>query len=82
MPYFVYILQSQVDGSFYIGYTQSLEERVKEHNEGSTRYTKHKRPWILVYFETYDKKGEAIRREIFLKKQKNRQFYQKLISGK
>jgi len=34
MPYFVYILQSQRDGSYYIGHSNNLEYRLKRHNEG------------------------------------------------
>src|SRR4030042_3736123 len=82
MEYVVYIIQSQFDQSFYIGYTHSIEERVREHNEGSTRYTSHKRPWILVYVEAFQSKKEAIQRERFLKKQKNRHFYLQLINSK
>ena len=80
MVYWVYILQSLKDESFYIGYTRNIKARVKEHNEGFTRYTKHKRPWKLVYQEEFDSKTEAIKREFFLKKQKNREFYKKIIN--
>ena len=80
MTFFVYILQSLKDHSFYIGYTSNLDNRVQEHNEGFTRYTSKKRPWELVYFETFDSKAEAIKREKFLKKQKNREFYERLIN--
>ncbi len=82
MVYWVYILQSLKDESFYIGYTRNIQARVKEHNEGFTRYTKHKRPWKLVYQEEFSTKNEAIKRELFLKNQKNREFYQKLINDK
>jgi len=78
MVYTVYILRSQVDGSFYIGYTSNLERRLMEHNEGRTRYTSSKRPWDLFYMEEYNTKGEAIRRERFLKRQRNRGFYYSL----
>jgi len=80
MIYWVYILQSIKDESFYIGYTRNLEARVKEHNEGFTRYTKYKRPWKLVYHEEFNSKTEAIKRELFLKKQKNKEFYKELIN--
>ena len=82
MIYWVYILQSLKDKSFYIGYTGNLEARIKEHNEGYTRYTEHKRPWKLVYQELFYSKTDAIKRERFLKKQKNRDFYLRLIYNK
>ena len=77
--YYVYILQSKVDKTFYIGYTSNLDLRLKEHNEGKSRYTKKKIPWKIVYSETFENKSEAIKRERFLKKQKNKEFYRSLI---
>jgi putative endonuclease len=46
----------------------------------STGYTSKKKPWKLVYFESFPSKSEAIKREIFLKKQRNKDFYDQLIS--
>lgn len=77
--FFVYILQSGLDASYYIGYTSNLERRLEEHNSGKTRYTSKKLPWELKYYEAFESKSEAIKRELFLKKQKNRKFYERLI---
>ena len=77
----VYILQSQLDDSFYIGYSKDVFERLKGHNNGKTSYTKSKRPWKIVYYESYENKSDAIKRELFLKRQKNREFYKKLIDS-
>lgn len=77
--YFVYIIQSDLDQSFYIGFSENIENRLNEHNFGNTNYTSKKRPWKLVYFERFENKSDALKREIFLKKQKNKKFYQKLI---
>ena len=77
--YFVYILQSKVDASFYIGYTENLERRVQQHNKGESAYTSRKMPWDIVYFEEFPEKSDAIKREKFLKAQKNKSFYQSLI---
>ena len=79
MVYFVYILQSEADNTYYIGYTTDLERRLEEHNSGLTRYTSKKRPWTLVYVEEFENKTDALKRERFLKKQKNRSFYKRLI---
>jgi len=78
MDYFVYILRSLKDGSFYIGYTSNLDRRLEEHNLGESRYTKKKKPWEIFYFEIFRSKREALKRERFLKKQKNTSFYMKL----
>jgi putative endonuclease len=79
MKYVVYILESQFDGTFYIGYTSDLEKRLSQHNSGKTKYTSRKIPWKVVYREEITTKSEALKRERFLKKQRNRDFYLNLI---
>ena len=69
--FYTYIIQSIEDESFYIGYSSNLEERLRQHNNGFSKYTSKKVPWNLVYYETFDNKSDAIKREKFLKKQKN-----------
>ena len=79
LMYFVYILQSIKDNSYYIGYTRNIRARLNEHNFGRTRYTKFKRPWKLVYSEKYNTAGEAVIRERYLKTLKNRDYLIKII---
>lgn len=57
------------DGTLYTGWTNCLEKRLKAHNEGKTgaKYTKNKRPVVLVYYEGYETKEEAMRREYQIK---------------
>jgi len=64
MNFYVYILEC-VDGSFYIGCTNNLEKRVKQHNESKwgAHYTKIHRPVILKYSEEFKTLKEARRRE-------------------
>ena len=80
--FFVYILQSKYDGSFYIGYTHNLDKRISQHNDGLSRYTSKKMPWRLVYFEMFNTNSLAIKRELQLKSWKNRSKYIALIEGK
>ena len=77
--YTVYIIQSKKDSSFYIGYTKDMFKHIDDHNKGKSRYTKRKLPWVVVYKENFSDKTEAIRRERFLKNQRNKSFYEKLI---
>jgi putative endonuclease len=70
-----------MDNSFYTGYTNNLERRLEEHNDGKSRYTSKKIPWKIVYFEEFGEKSDAIKREFFLKKQKSREFYLRLIDN-
>ncbi|WP_299529767.1 GIY-YIG nuclease family protein [Ulvibacterium sp.] len=79
--YVVYILQSDLDGSYYIGQTENLERRLTYHNSGKSRYTSRKLPWKVVYDEAYKTRKEAIHRERFLKNQRNRKFYEALIKN-
>jgi putative endonuclease len=79
--FYVYLIQSEVDSSFYIGYTSNLELRRKQHNNGETIYSSRKKPWFLVYSEVFENKTLALKRERFLKKQKNRDFYYQLIKS-
>ncbi len=79
--FYVYILQSSVDESFYIGFTENLEKRLNQHNNGESNYTSRKIPWKLVYFEEFSTKTDAIKRERFLKAQKNKVFYHRLINN-
>ena len=66
--FFVYMLKSKVDGSFYIGYTRDLRRRFKEHNDGENISTKHKKPFELIYYEAYKSDRDAKYRESNLKK--------------
>lgn len=66
--FFVYILESQDAGRWYIGMTENIEERLKEHNAGRVRSTKGYRPYAVIYTETYSDKTSARKREIQIKK--------------
>ena len=64
---YTYILQCS-DGTYYTGWTNDIEKRVKAHNEGKgAKYTKYRRPVELVYYETFQTKQEAMRREYEIK---------------
>jgi len=78
--FFTYILQSQKDLSFYIGYTSNLEQRLEQHNKATSGYTSTKKPWKLVYFETFDLETEARKRERAIKKKKSRKYIEYLIA--
>ena len=79
MAYYVYILESECDNSYYIGYTEDLQLRLQRHNDGWSRSTKAKRPWKIVYYEKYQSKTEALRREREIKSKKSRRYIKQLI---
>ena len=51
--YYVYLLKSEKDSTLYIGYTNNIERRLRNHNKGLVKYTQNRRPWKLVYYETF-----------------------------
>ncbi len=65
--FYVYILKSKVDGDLYIWYTSDLKRRFAEHNSGENRSTKGRKPFELIYYESYRSKEDAMRREKALK---------------
>ncbi len=78
---FTYIVRCS-DGTLYAGWTNHLEKRMKAHNNGSgAKYTRTRRPVELVYYEEFETKEEAMRREYAIK-QLSRQEKLKLIEGK
>ena len=79
MKFFVYIIYSKSIDKYYIGYTRDLTLRVFRHNDGWSRSTKAGIPWILVYYEEFETKSEAIKRENYIKKMKSREYIENLI---
>jgi len=79
MP-FVYILRSLKNGKRYIGSTRKNPvERLKEHNEGMSRFTKGNKPFILIRQEEYATITEARQRENFLKSGVGRKFLDDIL---
>ncbi|MHB8652751.1 MAG: GIY-YIG nuclease family protein [Terriglobia bacterium] len=70
--YYVYILRSQKDGRFYVGWTHDLKERLKMHNAGGVTSTKPRRPLDLIFYEAYLNQDDAKRRESYLKTSKGK----------
>ena len=64
---YTYIVKCS-DETLYTGWTNNLEKRLEAHNSGKgAKYTKTRRPVKLVYFEEYDTKQEAMKREYAIK---------------
>jgi putative endonuclease len=79
--YYVYILKSKVDKSYYIGCTKNLNQRLKRHNAGKTKSLRNRRPLEIVYKEDYTSATEAFAREKKIKSYKGGVAFKKLING-
>ena len=77
--YHTYILQSQKDNTFYIGFTKQLQKRIRQHNSGKSKYSSKHAPYKLVYYEKLDTKEDAIKREKFFKTTEGRKFFRNKI---
>ena len=65
---YTYILRC-ADGSLYTGWTNDLKKRLEQHNSGKgAKYTKGRRPVQLAYYEEFETKEEAMKREYAIKR--------------
>lgn len=65
--YYVYILQSKKDKSYYKGVTEDLKKRVYDHNHGSNKYSSTKIPFELVWYCAFKEKSKALDFEKYIK---------------
>jgi putative endonuclease len=73
--YRVYVIQNPA-GKFYIGLSEDVDVRVQQHNDGVSKWTKGKGPWVLRWTSEAMSVGEARKLENLLKRQKGGQgFY-------
>jgi putative endonuclease len=75
---FVYALQSQQKNFIYVGMTDNIERRLKEHNSGNVRSTKFYRPLKVIYTEPHRTRIEARSREKYLKSGIGKEFLKSL----
>jgi putative endonuclease len=77
--FYVYVIQSESDAGLYIGMSGDLRRRFMEHQNGESRSTKGRRPWKIIYYETYVDEQDAVGRERFLKSGGGRKFLDKQL---
>ena len=64
---YTYIVRCS-DGTLYTGWTNDLDKRIRDHNEGrGAKYTRSRRPVMLAYYEEFLTKEEAMSREWAIK---------------
>ena len=77
--FYVYFLQSTITDRNYVGLTSDLKRRMREHNAGQNLSTKAYKPWELVFYEAYNNREDAVRREKYLKTTQGRQALRRML---
>ena len=79
--FYTYVLQSENDEKFYVGFTKDLKLRFEQHKNGFVESTKDRRPLKLVYYEACSNKEDALHREKYLKSYHGRMFLQRRLKS-
>lgn len=72
--YYAYVIKSMNADFYYKGHCEDLQKRLLQHNSGMTESIKPYIPFIVVYFEEFDTREEAIKREKYFKTAAGRKF--------
>jgi putative endonuclease len=79
--FYTYVLKSDKNEELYIGYTQNLKTRLKEHNQELNLSTKRYAPWALIYYEACLNEKDARRREKYLKTTQGARLLRRRLGG-
>jgi len=79
--YYTYVLLSEESNNFYIGFTENLKKRFKEHEDGKVPSTSSLRPLKLIYYEACLNKYDAVKREKYFKTGFGRRFLKNRIEN-
>jgi len=77
----IYVLESIVSGTRYVGMTNNIVRRLREHNSGTMKSTKAFVPWKVIYIEEVDSRLEGRKREKYLKSSAGRRYLQKILAS-
>ena len=81
--FYIYIIQSETTGKYYIGHTHNIDERLYQHNnhtyKGSLSTKRLKGPWKLVYSKEFETRSDAMQREKIIKSWKSHKAIDKFI---
>src|SRR2546422_5457821 len=70
--FYVYVLRSSQTGRRYVGSCENVDERLRRHNAGHSKATRHGIPWILVHSACFTNRAEAARKERYCKSGRGR----------
>lgn len=79
--YYVYVLRSLKDNKNYVGHTNNLKLRFKQHNNGLVESTRRRRPFKLIYYEACVDRNDSTKRENYLKTYYGKMFIKKRLKS-
>ncbi|MCK4359445.1 MAG: GIY-YIG nuclease family protein [Candidatus Cloacimonetes bacterium] len=79
--FYTYVLLSEKDNKFYIGYTKDVKLRFEQHKKGRVESTKNRRPLKLIYYEACILQEDALKREKYFKTHYGRLFLHKRLKS-
>ena len=80
--YYVYLIQSsKFPDQLYVGYTESIDQRLATHNAGQSPHTAKYRPWNLIVSHVFPDKNKALAFELYLKSGSGRAFSKRHFLG-
>ena len=79
--FYTYVLLSEKDNNFYVGFTKDLNNRIDQHNKGNVPSTVYRRPFKLVYYEACLNETDALKREKYLKSGYGRRYLKKRLES-
>ncbi len=72
--FYVYVIRSLKNGNLYKGSTEDIEKWLNQHNLGKVSSAKGHRPWVMVHFEKFETRAEAVAREKYWKSGVGREY--------
>ena len=78
--FYTYIIFSNTLDKYYTGSCENIKNRLNDHLNSRSAYTKVAKDCIMVYFESFDSRSLAVQREMEIKKKKSRKYIEFLIS--
>lgn len=81
MNYYLYILQSEIKETYYVGSSDEPKRRNRYHHSESKGYTQRNRPWDLVFTVGFETKEEVIEAEKKVKSWKSKKMISLMVDG-
>ena len=79
--FYTYVLQSEKNNNFYVGFTADLKQRFEQHQGGLVPSTRDRRPLRLIYYEACLIQSDATKREKYLKSYHGKMFLKKRLKS-